>query len=92
MVRPLPIWALDKKRNINPCLINRAEVMAQQDKLLADIRHRNDFSIIDLSVPFCDDRCGEIDDSHYLYMPDGNHLNNEGIKKLSKYLSLNFVD
>jgi peptidoglycan/LPS O-acetylase OafA/YrhL len=90
--RPIPVWTLEKERNNNPCLINKEKIVEQQNQILGNIRYRGNFDIIDLSIPFCDIQCGEIDNSHYLYMPDGNHLNTEGIKRLGEYLRLRLTE
>lgn len=81
--RNFPIW----NSKVTPvCTVSKNEFATRNESLLKTLSLYSNISIFNPEATFCKEQCGEIDQYNYLYLRDGNHLNDFGLAKLSSAL------
>lgn len=92
-ITKFPIWspATDKEKLYSECTTDYRVQREQNDKIIDALKKGgiyNDLKIFDTSEFLCyAQRCGEIDNNNFLYVSDGNHLNEFGIRKIGRPLA-----
>ena len=86
--RNLPVWRVKIGDNAN-CTTEAERYLGNIALLKNSLEPlRDKATIFDPSDLFCSGRqCGEIDPANYLYLSDGNHLNEYGIQSLGQSMA-----
>lgn len=78
--RNFPVWNI----KFPPvCTTSKQQFDLQNKPLMKVLKSYPDVAVFNPGKTFCNEQCGEIDMHKYLYLRDGNHLNDFGLRKLS---------